>query len=471
MRLLLAVVALACCLACGDGNSKTPDPKTSKPDGPTVAPRPSDPAAVARTRELLPKLADQAALEEVVSLGAVEPLIDALAKGEDEELYAHACVALGEIGGVRAREALIGVLQAPSPEPQRDGPRRLYAAVGLTRMKDPATAIALIESLSKVNPNDNIAALAREERNVEYFTIDAQICEALLAMGLFAVEEDLVEQMKRRDRIRVLIDAYAILRRETGFDLPFHYNGSYADRNAQAEAWRTKLRATRAEREDARPFDAKNEIFRRECGRVIAWLSGRSMNNRLIAHRVLDRVGRPALAQLEEELRSERGVTQRQAAYMMGRIGHISAAPALLTVLNSKDADARAEAIDALRLVGESKSGALIVPRLKDSDPEVRAAAARYLGRSGGDTAKAALMDTVQSELLPAAKAAMWSSLLRLGESSALEPVLEIFVAGEQIERQAAEDALEAWGARQLDSSATDPEEARRAAAEAFRQG
>jgi hypothetical protein len=290
-------------------------------------------------------------------------------------------------------------------------------------------------------------------------------------MGLFAVEEDLVEQMERRDRIRVLIDAYAMLRRETGFDLPFHYNGSYADRIEQAEAWRTKLRATRHERETARPFDAHNEIFQRECGRVIGWLSGASMNNRLIAHKVLDRVGRPALPQLEEAVKSDRGVTQRQCAYMMGRIGHISAAPALLSVLDSKDADARAEAIDALRLVGEKQSGALIVPHLNDADPEVRAASARYLGQSGGEAAHAALKESVKGEALPAARAAMWCSLLLLHDEAALDPVLEIFIGGEQLERQAAEAALETSSGRALSAGAMEPEEARRAAAEAFRQG
>jgi len=480
MRVL--VLLLGCCLACGDGDSKSPHQPEQDGSVQTEVPEvPVDPGAIKRTRELLPRLAEPAVMDEVVGLGAVAPLMEVLKSGTagdaGEQTFRLACIALGEIGGRQNRDSLLGrdallaILRAPSPQPDRDGPRRLYAAAGLARMADPATAIPMIEALSKVNPNDNIASLAREERSLEYYTVDAQICEALLAMGLFAAEEDLVEQMRRRDRIRVLIDAYALLRRETGIELPYHYNGSYEDRIRQAEAWRSKLRATRADREAARAFDARNEAFVRDCRRIVAMLSGASMNDRLIAHKVLDRVGRYALPYLEEALRSDRGVAQRQAAYMMGRVGHPSAASALRKALDSDDDDARAEAIDALRLVGDSGSGAVIRPRLKDRDPEVRAAAARYLGRFGGETAKAALAEAVKTESRPAARAMMWIALLRNGDGAALDPVLAIFVSGEQIEREAAQAALEESGGRKLGSGATEPEEARRAAAAAFRQG
>jgi len=467
MRFL--ALLLGCCMACGDGESNS-----AKPGVPVPEQAATDPAAVTRTRELLPRLAEPEVLSEVVSLGAVAPLIEVLeapADEVDEETFGLACVALGEIGGSAARNALLSILQGPSPKPQRDGPRRLYVAVGLTRMADPATAIPLIEALSKVNPNDNIASLASEERNLEYYTVDAQICEALLALGLFAAEEDLVEQMRRKHRVRILLDAYAVLRRETGFDLPYDYNGSYADRLRQAEAWRDRLRRTRGDRETARPFDEKNEDFIRDCTRVVAWLAGKSMNNRLIAHKVLDRVGRYALPHLEVALRSDRGVAQRQAAYMMGRIGHPSAAPALLKALDSKDDDARAEALDALRLVGHFESSHLVVPRLEDKDPEVRAAAARYLGQFGGEAAKTALGEAIETEERPAARAAMWIARLRLRDDAATAPVLEIFVSGEQIEREAAQAALEERTGRKLEVGARGSAEARRAAAAAFRQG
>jgi len=382
-----------------------------------------------------------------------------------------ACVELGELGGAGARDALLGILNAPSPEPARDGPMRLYAAVGLTRLADPATAIVLIEALSKVNPNDNIASLASEERNQEYYTVDAQIADALLTLGLWTAEEDLVEQMQRRHRIRVLIDAYAVLRRQTGLDLPYHYNGSYEDRIRQSEAWRSKLRETRAQREKERPFDAGNPQFQKDCRRIVKWLGGKAMNDRLIAHKVLDRVGRYALPFLEEALTSDRGVDQRQAAYMMGRIGHIDAAPALRRALTVKDADARGEVVDALTLVGDKQAFEDVCKAIADEDPEVRAAVARYLGASGNAQANEVLRGAVKAEQRPNARASMLFALLALDEPGVIDDVLEIFVSGDQLERQIAERELARATGRKLAATALDSKEKRSAAAAAFRQG
>jgi len=403
-----------------------------------------------------------------------DPRVDAaIARlaGEDEQDRHRACLELGELGGAQAREALVAILKAPSPDPQRDGPMRLYAAAGLTRIAHPSTAVALIEALSRVNPNDNIAALAAETREAEYYTIDAQICEALLAMGLWTAEEELCNQLCRRDKVRVLIDAHAILRRWTGLALPFHCNGSYQDRLDQAAAWRAKLRETRAERERAHPFDASDPTFQAECRRVVGWLGGKKVNDRLIAHKVLELVGRHAQPFLEEALESDRAVSQRQAAYMMGRIGDPGATPALRHAAEVEDADARAEAMDGLRKVGDRGSVPLAEKHLKDADPEVRAAAARYLGAFGGEPALPVLRAAAEAEKLPAAAAAMWIGCLRLGDATALGPVIACFVEGEQIEREAAQEALEEWSGKPLTADARAPVENRRAAVEALRSG
>jgi HEAT repeat protein len=388
---------------------------------------------------------------------------------EDEQTRQRACLELGALGGAAARQALVGILQAPSPDPQRDGPMRLYAAAGLARMKDPASAIALIESLSRVNPNDNIAALAAEVRNEEYYTVDTQICEALLGMGLCSAEEELVNRMERKDRVRVLIDAHALLRRTTGFALPYHYNGSYQDRLDQAAAWRRKLRETRAERDSARPFDASDETFQAECRRVVGWLGGKAVNDRLIAHKVLELVGRYAQPFLEEALDSGRAVAQRQAAYMMGRIGHPGAAAALRRATDFADADARAEAMDGLRKVGDRESSPIAIARLADPDPEVRAAAARYLGAFGDAASLPLLRAAVAKEKRPAAAAALWIACLRRGDEEAAGKVLDCFVDGEQIEREAAQAAIEEWAGKPLPAGARDAIEKRRDAAESWR--
>ncbi|MEM8885237.1 MAG: HEAT repeat domain-containing protein [Planctomycetota bacterium] len=398
----------------------------------------------------------------------LDPALQALAS-DDLRTRLEACLELGAIGGDEARDTLVGILRAPSPEPQRDGPMRLYAAVGLTRLKDPATAMTLVESLSRVNPNDNIAALSSEEVEGEYYTVDAQLCEALLMLGIWGAEEELCNQLKRKDKIRVFVDAHAILRRHTGLDIPYEYNASYADRERQAEAWRAQLRATRAEREKARPFDGSSEIFKEECRRVVAWLGGWRVNDRLIAYKALVIIGRYAVPFLEEGLASDNRVMRRQAVHMLGRIGHPDGTPALRKALDLEDADARAEAVDGLWKVNDADSVPRVVQLLGDADAEVRAASARYLGRQGGDAGKAALRARLESESRPAVKAWIWMALLRLGEKDALDPVLRAFVESEQVERIAAKEVVELSQGRPLDATGLDEKAERERAVAAYR--
>lgn len=394
------------------------------------------------------------------------PDIAALAS-PDETTRHDASIALGKSGGADAREALLSIMTAPSPDPQVDGPNRLYAAAGLTMMADPASAVRLIEALSRVNPNDNIAVIAREIGSDEYYTVDVQICEALLAMGLWTAEEELCNLLRRKDRVRVLIDAYAVLRRYSGATLPFFCNGSYAERLQQAEALRAELRQTRSERRAKRPFDASNADFQKDCRRVVAWLGGKAMNERFIAHKVLDVVGPYAIPFLREALATKNRASQRQALYMMGRIGSLEAAKDLRGALELKDPDARAEAIDALVKIGDAD--APVGACLRDPDPEVRAAAARYVALHPAKGSVDALRASVAKETRPAVVAALWIALLRLDQSDALQPVLRVYVEGEQIERELAQAALEDSTGRKLTARATDSKEHRRRAAEKFR--
>jgi len=108
---------------------------------------------------------------------------------------------------------------------------------------------------------------------------------------------------------------------------------------------------------------------------------------------------------------------------------------------------------------------------LGDEDPEVRAAAAHYLGNSGQRDAIVPLRAALTAEQRPNARAAMLIALLVLGEQDAIDRVLEVFVAGAQLERETAARELERVTGRKLGAAALDPEEKRRAAAAAFRQG
>jgi HEAT repeat protein len=421
------------------------------------------------TRTLVDKLEDAAVFARVVELGVAEPLVEATQAGKPERLRRLACLALGRIGGEEARDRLLDMLAAPTPEPRRDGVFRLYAAAGLTLLADPGTAVDLVLNLSTVNPNDNVAALAAEGQQGDYYTVDAQVCDALLAMGVWEAEKELVAQLRRRDYVRVLIDAYAILRRRTGIDLPFRYNGGYRDREADADAWARRLSETRAEREKSRPFDTKNARFRARCADMIAWLGGQSVNDRYIAEKVLVRLGALAVPFLAETLEKGGPSAQREAALVLGRIGDPSAAPALRRAAGLADGKARATAIDALRRIGDRESLPTATARLSDEDAEVRANAAALLGELGDASHRDALGAALASEKAPATTVQLARALSLLGDTTQADRLLAIFTDGEQLDRQTACDAL-----RRLDPQWTaDPlaaRDERAAAAERFRR-
>jgi len=332
-----------------------------------------------------------------------------------------ACVKLGQLGGTPARERLLALLGEASGDADRDGWIRLYAAVGLSLLRDPGTAVDLVLNLSKVNPNDSLAARASPERDDEYFTIDAQICDALLAMGLWDAEESLLEQLGRRHRVRVAIDAAATLRRRTGLNLPFRYNGSYAQRDADAAAWATKLRSTRADRRRRRPFDAGNPRFQSRLSEVVGWLRGASINDRYIAEKALLLIGAPAVPALARLLEEPSPQGQREAALVLGRIGDPSVAPALQKALALPDAKARARAVEALRQIGAREALADVRARLADEDDEVRAQAARFLGRLGGAEDVRPLREAIARERIDGARLWMGAALLLRRAGSADE--------------------------------------------------
>ena len=432
-----AILLLALC-ACDDGGA------------------PAKPTPPIRVLAPTPELDAQAA-----------PVVERTMPDRPAEERHLACVQLGRIGGNAARDRLLELLAENTRDPARDGRTHLYAAVGLTLLADPGTAIDMLNALSRINPNDNVAALASEERSEEYVTIDAQLCDALLSLGLLDVEDELIEQLRRRHRIRVLIDAYAVLRRQTGLDLPYRYNGSYEDKLSQANGWQETLRSTRAERYAKRPFDAGHPRFRAKCAEVVGWLGGQSVTHRLMAHKILERVGPYAVPFLVEQLPSTNPIAQRQAAYMLGRLGAKDAAPALRKTLTVADADARAEAVAALAKLGDRDAAAQVQPLLADKDPEVRAAVANFLGALGSDAA--ALREAAEKEQAPAARTAMYAAALRLGDQGAAESLIAIFIDGEQHDREAALRSLEDVANRKAGVTALAELAERRSAARTLR--
>jgi HEAT repeat protein len=242
----------------------------------------------------------------------------------------------------------------------------------------------------------------------------------------------------------VLIDAHAVLRRRTGLALPFRYNGSYADRDADVAAWEEALRKTRAERYRKHGFDESDPLYKKRLVDMLAWLEGRSVNNRFIARKVVERLGPYAVAPLIAILEDGTAIGQREAARLLGLIGDPAAAAPLHEALSLADAHARTNAVEALRLLGGGlpTTHDTIRELLEDPDAGVRAEAARYLGAFGGEDDLPALGDAAEAEIAPATRTAMHCAQFRLGDAS-VAPALEKAAAeGSQQEQEEAKAAL-----------------------------
>ncbi len=424
-----------------------------------------------KAAEYLPLLANPAVRELLVEQGAVWTLIAGTEDGRPLTARRQACLGLGAVvdRDDAARDRLLELLHAETPDAAKLGVLKLYAAVGLTMRNDPGCAIDLLLALSTVDPNDNVAALANEGTSLPYYTVDAQLCDALLQLGLFRLEDELVDQLKRRSYVRVLIDAHAVLRRETGLTLPYHYNGSYAVRDGQAEAWRKALRSSRAARYAARPFAQDNVRFQARLGDMLAWLRGRLVNDRYIAEKVLLRLGPYAVQPLVAELKRDHNIAQRQAALMLGRLGDARAGPALCeTIQQTRDSDARARCLEALRALDYADAIPLARAALQDSDAEVRAQAAALLGHHRDEASADALRTALAAERLPETATLLRCAIFRVGDYSVVTDLVKAYVEGDQPAREAAFEALRGIGKSPLQAGPLDPIEDRRASAAKF---
>ena len=106
---------------------------------------------------------------------------------------------------------------------------------------------------------------------------------------------------------------------------------------------------------------------------------------------VLARVGVPAIPPLLSRLGDKRWFVVRNALYTLRKIGHASAFPAIVPVLEHAHARVRLEAVRVAIQVGGPAARAPVLRRVHDPDTSVKRAAISAVGTPGNDAAVSAL--------------------------------------------------------------------------------
>src|SRR5438309_6330881 len=111
---------------------------------------------------------------------------------------------------------------------------------------------------------------------------------------------------------------------------------------------------------------------------------------------VLARVGVPAIPSLLSRLDDKRWFAVRNALYTLRKIGHASAFPAIVTVLEHPHPRVRLEAVRAAIHVGGAAARAPLLRRVHDPDPSVRRTAIGAVGTPGNNAAVPELRKVLQ---------------------------------------------------------------------------
>ncbi|GAB1644859.1 HEAT repeat domain-containing protein [Krasilnikovia sp. MM14-A1259] len=151
---------------------------------------------------------------------------------------------------------------------------------------------------------------------------------------------------------------------------------------------------------------------------ICGLLADRQPDVRVVAARALGAIGEPAAASpLLASL--TRPVPAHLVAHALARIG-TGAVPALDAALRDREPLIRTTALDALGLIGATRSVPGITELLHDEqDPDVRLAAVRALGRLGGRSAVAPLLEVTELGNTDQLRAAAARALGDIGAASA----------------------------------------------------
>jgi HEAT repeat protein len=151
-------------------------------------------------------------------------------------------------------------------------------------------------------------------------------------------------------------------------------------------------------------------------------LGDRSRDVRAAATRSLGKLGSQPAVQPILRLMAVGEVPASTGSLSLLEIGP-QALPGLLELVADGSVDERLAAMELVIELGDASHARILMERLKDDSPRVRARAARGLGRLGGADATVELRRAL-SDPIPAVRAGVASALGKIGDSESLEALI-----------------------------------------------
>jgi HEAT repeat protein len=336
------------------------------------------------------------ALAEVVgrarSAGALsgEMSEDLMAIAEDTSAPRFArCKAVLVLGLVKERRALELLLEMLNGD--EDGLVREYAAEAVGRMEVAETAVDLCTYLI-FDEEPFRKWSAKDSPEPQYYTIDSEVCKALLRLGVTGGLDYMIRQLQQEHRVRVYHEAVRVLRKVTGRSLGFLPDGAKADRRSAARRWREWFDENRG---GILPDGAAARGDRRLRERVRALVDRLDHFHFLTmsrARETLVLLGEVALPELLAGLRRPEPHVRGHCTEILGRIRCKAARPALSALVNDERPEVRTKAVAALGQIGPGDQSAAVLAALEDEELDVRIAAVSALSRVSRELAVPAVM-------------------------------------------------------------------------------
>jgi HEAT repeat protein len=271
-----------------------------------------------------------------------------------------------------------------------------------------AVGLAVIGSLSVSTLALRRLALARLERRTQ--AVEAQL--EPVALALLAAEGDDLASLGEREQLvlAALLGRYS--QRLSGSERAriaefFESTGSLEREVAQLDDRREWKRATAA-------FALGDMASARAIAPLLAALDDREAAVRGAAARSLGRLAAvDAVKRLVHAFSAGR-LPRAVAGQALLAIGP-SALPALRELLDADEAEAREFAVELVGLLGDATDSRVVLLRLRDSSAEVRAKAARALGRLGAEEVGSALAETL-GDRIPFVRVSAAHALAAVGD-------------------------------------------------------